>query len=94
MKVTFSGVAKPLIVVAMLVTLPTIPHAALGRPQQASPLPAGDLAWGMFLGTFSEDEGFALRGGDFPAMAGSIRIDGSELVLTFTGEVPFEGCDG
>ena len=94
MKSTLLSMTRTLVVALVFVALPTIANTVRSAPQQASPLPAGDLAWGMFLGTFSEGEGFALRGGDFPPMAGSVRIDGSELVLTFSGEVPFEGCDG
>jgi len=88
-----STMRTALISTLLVVLLPAIPDVGFSAPRQASPLPAGELAWGTFLATFSETDGFALRS-DMGPMAGSIEINGDELTLAFVGEAPFPGCDG
>ncbi len=85
---------RPTLIAALLVVmLPAAPDVGLSAPQQAAPLPAGELAHGMFLGRFSQEKNSVeISGGDFPPLIFSMEIEGSEIRLTST-EAP-EGCRG
>jgi len=84
-------ILRPTLVAALLVVmLATIPGVGFGTPRQASALPTGELAWGTFLATFSEADGFAIQS-DFGPMNGSVVIEGDELTVTFVGEEA--GCE-
>jgi outer membrane protein assembly factor BamB len=77
---------RPALCVAIALTALTAPlHAQ-------EPIPTGELAWGTFLATFSESEGFSIAS-DMGPMAGALTIEGDEVTVAFTGEAPFPGCE-
>ena len=68
----------------------TVIAAATARMQQASPLPAGKLAFGGFIGEFAADGTFAIAGQGWPKLAGSWKATGSRVELALTN--PPNGC--
>jgi outer membrane protein assembly factor BamB len=58
--------------------------------QESSELPAGELVWGGFTGSFSAVEGLELRGDGWPPIVGSLVVDGAEIAITLAE--PMEGC--
>ena len=60
------------------------------RMQQASPLPAGKLAFGGFTGEFAADGTFSISGQGWPKLAGTWKATGSRVELVLTN--PPNGC--
>lgn len=83
--------ARILRAIAATVLLAPSPAWGSPGPQQAATLPAGDLAWGGFIGSFSAETGFAVQGTGWPPLRGTLQIDGAEVVLAFAE--PMENCE-
>ena len=64
--------------------------AATLAGQQSSPLPAGKLAFGAFIGEFATDGTFQIAGQGWPKLAGTWKATGSRVELVLVN--PPNGC--
>jgi outer membrane protein assembly factor BamB len=80
---------RGLVLIALAAAL-TVIAVASARMQQASPLPAGKLAFGAFTAEFMPDGTFAIAGQGWPKLAGSWKATGSRVELVLTN--PPNGC--
>ena len=70
----------------------TATSLSAGSAQEATLLPTGPLAFGAFVGEFGADGSFRIEGQGWPALVGTWKVSGAELLL-----VPTEGvgdCSG
>ncbi len=81
---SFVGIA----IAVGLLTSATAASFIAGSTQVLTVLPAGPLVFGGFVGAFSADGSFRIEGQGWPALVGTWKISGSELLL-----VPTEGAD-
>ncbi|HEY7473712.1 MAG TPA: PQQ-binding-like beta-propeller repeat protein [Vicinamibacterales bacterium] len=65
---------------------------AAAAPDQASPLPAGKLAFGGFTGEFAADGRFTIAGQGWPTLAGTWKATGTRVDLVLTNAP--SGCTG
>ena len=69
----------------LILCLATLAPTPVPGLQEASPLPAGKLVFGTFVGELSADRRFQFQGQDWPRMAGTWETRGNQLILTLEG---------
>ncbi len=79
------------VAVACLMTAVAVAAPTATASQSDSPLPAGPLAFGAFVGEFKGDGSFSIEGAGWPPMAGTWTLDGEALELSLA-DAP-SGCD-
>lgn len=71
--------------VGIAIAVGLLASATAGSTQEPTVLPAGPLAFGGFVGEFNADGRFRIEGQEWPALVGTWKVSGSELLLVPTG---------